>query len=208
MSSICVALHGMFPAGPTDTDVAAAFDAAAAAIGLSFVNEQRSASGVDRRYADSGVEPVGFSYTLTPPCQALVSLGYYPSGREQYAPPRIAEAFTSICTALDADLGRSDLGGGYGYIQERELEGPLEFIDWYQYLGPRIVERIGRERLLASPAFKITELDRDAILMMLAAGPWDEDWSRLAVANHLGITLRPATARNPKTGEPIVINWR
>lgn len=208
MSNTKVSIHAMLPAGLPDAYVASAFDAAAAAIGLSFVDEQRSKSGVDRRYADSGVEPVRFSYTLTPPCQALVSLGYYPSGREQYAPPRIADAFTHICAALDADLARSDLGGGYGYIQERELEGPLEFIDWYQYLGPRIVKRIGKERLLQSPAFRITELDRGAILMMLAAGPWDEDWSRLAVANHLGITLRPVTARNPKTGEPIVLNWR
>lgn len=42
MSNICMALHGMFPAGKTDTDVAAAFDAAAAAIGLSFESEERS----------------------------------------------------------------------------------------------------------------------------------------------------------------------
>ena len=194
MSSICVALHGMFPAGPTDTDVAAAFDAAAAAIGLSFESEERSlltnGVSVTRNYCEPAVEPIAFAYTLRPPCQIYLSTGAYPPGMELYAPPRIAEAFTRICVALDADLARSDLGTGDALVQNEEISGAVGFIDWYQYFGPRIVERIGKERLLTSPAFRITELERGAVLMMLATGPWEEGWSRRPVAAHLGITMK------------------
>ena len=115
--------------------------------------------------------------------------------------------FTRICAALDADIGRSDLGLGFGFVQESEVVGALEFVDWYQYFGPRVVERLGRERLLGSPAFQITEIECGAIVMLLAPDPWSENLSRRKVADYLGIVLPPLRARNPKTGEPIVIPW-
>jgi hypothetical protein len=43
--------------------------------------------------------------------------------------------------------------------------------------------------------------------MFLASDPWPERISRTPIAKHLGITLRPLKARNPKTGEPIIIAW-
>jgi len=42
-----------------------------------------------------------------------------------------------------------------GLVQDAELESAIEFIDWYQYFSPRVVERLGRERVLSAPAFKI-----------------------------------------------------
>jgi hypothetical protein len=206
MSDRRVGFHAMCRRRLTEEDADRAFDNAASAIGLALAGVDREADSTTRKYCDPGVTPLDFSYTLRPICQAVVLCGYDRPGSEPYAPPRLAEMFTRICAGLDADLGRSDLGGGYGLIRETELDGPLEFIDWYQYIGPRIVERMGRDRLLASPAFRMTTLESGAIVMQLATGPWD-DFSRTKVADHLGIRLRPLTGRNPMTGEPIVLNW-
>jgi hypothetical protein len=95
---------------------------------------------------------------------------------------------------------------GEGLVQDAELEGAIEFIDWYQYFSPRVVERLGRERVMSAPAFKIIENDRGAIVMLLAEGPW-QDFSRKRIAAHLGVTLRPCYGRNPATGEKIIIPW-
>lgn len=65
----------------------------------------------------------------------------------------------------------------------------------------------GGERLLSAPAFRITEDEHGAIVMLLSAGPW-EDFSRSRVAAHLGVTLRPVDAFNPATGGQFRIPWR
>ena len=93
-------------------------------------------------------------------------------------------------------MRRSDQGPGEGLVQESEINGPLEFIDWYEYFGPHVVERLGRDLVLSIPAFRITEVARGAIVMLLAARPW-EDFSRRHVAAHLGVVLRPTLWPQP-----------
>lgn len=214
MSDQRLALHARFPEGPTDADVAAAYDKGAASVGMVFHGVERQERIVTRLYGELGGPSINFSYTLNPPCQLLMMGPFVdrpgPRGREDptsYTHARIAEVFTQACAHLDAYLGRSDGGPGCGFVQDGEIDGPLEFIDWYQYLGPRVVERLGRGLVLSAPAFRITEDGRGAVVMLLASGPWD-DFSRRAVAAHLRVTLRPLYGRNPATGERVIIPWR
>src|SRR5262245_13765366 len=206
MTDARLAFHAHFPAGPTDADVAAAHDAAAATVGMVLRGVERSLSGTTRSYGEPGAAALGFSYTLEPPCQ-LAMFSLHPDAVQSYAPVRVASMFTRVCEALDADIARSDFGSGYGLVQESELTGAVEFVDWYQYFGPRVVERIGLERLLDAPAFQVSETDRGGIVMLLASDPFSGHVSRTPIADHLGIKLRPLQARNPQTGEPIVIPW-
>lgn len=207
MSNSRLALHAMFAAGPTEGDVSRAHDEAAAAVGMVLLGIEADAQRTARRYGEPGGIALTFSYTLRPPCQ-LAMFGPYSPDLRPYEPLRIADMFTRVCTVLHADIGRSDLGSGVGFVRESEVNGDLEFIDWYQYLGPRTVDRLGRERLLGAPAFQITEHKCGGVVMLLAPDPWSENFSRTRVADHLGIALRPLHARNPATGEPIVIQWR
>jgi hypothetical protein len=183
-------------------------------VGLVVHGVERGMYAVSRHYGEPGGPTVAFSYTLTLPCQLLVMCPFVdrpgPRGREDptpYAHARLAEMFTYACAAVDATLARSDPGPGHGFVQESELDGAIAFIDWYQYFSPRVVQRLGRERLLSAPAFRITEDEHGAIVMLLSAGPW-EDFSRSRVAAHLGVTLRPVDAFNPVTGGQFRIPWR
>lgn len=209
-----LALHARFPEGPTDHDVAAAYDTGAASVGMVLHGVQRQEHAATRLYGECGGPSIEFSYWFKPRCELLMMGPFVdlPERRDgenssPYAYARIAEVFTKACTHLGAYLGRSDPGLGNGLVQEREIDGPLEHIDWYQYFGPRVVERLGRSLVLSAPAFSVTEDARGAVVMLLAAGPWD-DFSRRAAAAHLGVTLRPVYGRNPATGKPIVIPWR
>jgi hypothetical protein len=214
MSDSRLGFHARFPPGPTDNDVAAAHDAAAAAVGLELLGVERhrfvnTPESTSRMYGErNGPEPLRFGYTLDPGCQLVMLDGYHYRGRECYAPGRIADMFTRICVALDAPIGRSDLGLGHAFVNESEMDGDLAFVDWYQYLAPRIVDRLGRRRLLAAPAFQVTEHEGGGIVMLLADDPWSEGLARRPVADYLGIVLPPSPARNPATGEPIEIPWR
>src|SRR5215475_4158691 len=127
MSDNRLGFHAFFPAGRTDADVAIAHDEAAAAVGLTLLGVEQGASGVTRRYGEAGGVALPFSYTLRPPCQLVM----FRCGPDDYAAMRIADMFTRICAALNADIGRSDFMLT-GAITESEVDGDLEFVDWYQ----------------------------------------------------------------------------
>jgi hypothetical protein len=122
-------------------------------------------------------------------------------------PQAVAAIFTSLAARLGSLLARSAVGSLFGAISQAELEGPLEFVDWFQYYSPSVVARLPQSGL-AVPPFTAVRWGRDgSCSCILGASPFEWLHGRVAVAVALGIALRPLTARNPKTGEPIVIPW-
>ena len=207
MSEPTVNFHAYFPAGFSEEDVDAAHDAAADAVGFTLRGIKHDTDGgITRRYGAGGAETLPFAYTLRPPCQ-LAMFGLWRSRAGIFAPAAVVEMFTRICESLNVDLARTDQSGGIGLVQPSEVSGTLEFVDWFQYVGPRLATVLGRERLLTAPVFRVEERGH-GIMMMLAADPFEGNLPRRRVSEHLGITLRPLLGRNPATGAPIVIPWR
>jgi hypothetical protein len=108
---------------------------------------------------------------------------------------------------MDPFLARSFDEYAHGIIKEQELDGTLEFVDWFQYLSPNLAQRWDAE-VLHGAFGAASQLSSGAWCLWLGGSPMDELVGRRHAAEALGVTLRPAIGRNPKTGEPIVIPWR
>ncbi|MBN1207586.1 MAG: hypothetical protein JXB05_22145 [Myxococcaceae bacterium] len=89
-------------------------------------------------------------------------------------------------SGTDALIGE-DIEQRRAWVPER-----VERIYWLNLYGPRIVERIGRERLLSTPAFLMEELPGGAVLWLTRPTPADfaSEEARLAQARAL-VHLRP-----------------
>lgn len=119
----------------------------------------------------------------------------------------IGRVFVALSEALRPSLARSFNELGHGIIEEPELSGSLEFIDWFQYLSSTLVSRWGLEVLRQGPFATVDVLPSGACCLWLQGSPIEVLVGRRAAAEALGITLRPLMGRNPRTGEPIVIPW-
>jgi len=68
------------------------------------------------------------------------------------------------------------------FVAPYELAGGLPRLFWATILGPMLVDRFGRERVLATPARRIGEPAEDTIVIQLA----EDDAAREAAERHLG----------------------
>jgi hypothetical protein len=118
----------------------------------------------------------------------------------------LVKLWSSISTSLDAALGRTFLDIGYGTIQPAEIEGPLQFLDWYQYFPSSVVNRWGISYLRAGPFYKVEEYSNGACGIWLAAFPF-ERLGRMKAAEYLGVKLPRLYGKNPQTGEQMYIPW-
>jgi hypothetical protein len=124
-----------------------------------------------------------------------------------YTPRAIVDFLSGLCIALDVVLGRMfSLVHGFGTVKEPELVGKLEFLDWYQYLSPRIVSRYGIEYLRGGPFYKIEEYPSGGCCILLADSP-EQRLGRIKAAEYLGIKLPKLVGKNPITGQPLEIAW-
>jgi hypothetical protein len=119
----------------------------------------------------------------------------------------VARMFLAIATRFPATLARSFNELSHGIIKAQELDGTLEFIDWFQYLSPVIVAKIGSQALAGVQHARVDFLPTGACVLWLPGSPIDLLSGRRAVAECLGINLRPLIAKNPKTGDPLTIPW-
>jgi hypothetical protein len=118
----------------------------------------------------------------------------------------IGGVFAGVSEAAMPWLGRSFDEFGHGVLTETELGGRLEFVDWFQYLSLDLVQGWGMDTLRAAFA-RVNLLPSGACCLWLEGSPMEQLTGRSHAAQTLGVTLRPAIARNPKTGKPVVVPW-
>ncbi len=62
--------------------------------------------------------------------------------------------------------------GGYGYPEYSEIEqGKLSKLHWANFFGPRFIETIGKDKLLAAPMRRVEVLSNGGILCTLSSCP-------------------------------------
>ena len=128
---------------------------------------------------------------------------------------RLIEAATAIFCAAEADIGffhgfteserqhlherelvmNTDRAGKNWFysVPSRRLRFGLPDLAWVNIFGSVYIKHFGRERLLSSPAFRVTEIYQDVVLLQLV-DDYDKiatDWpsfnrTREAVIDHLG----------------------
>jgi hypothetical protein len=123
-----------------------------------------------------------------------------------YGPELLVRLFSNLCIRLDADLARTFPDTGYFIVTPPELNGQLAFIDWYQYLSPKLVSRWGLEYLRRGPFHRVEIYPNGGCGIWLAASP-EPPLGRTKAAEYLGITLPKLYGRNPQTRENIEIPW-
>lgn len=116
-----------------------------------------------------------------------------------FTAPNFSKAYLSLLSNLCEIIG-----GEYGWAEHGGIEHANEFdrvrssffepsrITWANFLGPELVERLGRNRVLTTPAYHIRELSGGGVVLTVCASPLKqlqpEVQARIAqVKAHLGI---------------------
>lgn len=205
-SDPALGLHAILPAGLDEVTVSSCLDQATGRRGMILQGVASDNDSVTRKYCVPGGRALPFAFSLHPAPQ-LAMLRAYAEDLGKCPSTILADVFTELCVALGGSIARSDLGTGVGLVSEREVDGALEFVDWYQYFGPSIVLRIGRERVLTSPAFKVAPTHNGGAVVLAGPDPLARGLRRRPLAEHLGITLRPRFMLNPSTGSRVEQPW-
>jgi hypothetical protein len=162
--------------------------------------------GAERKYGRPGLPAVSFYLDQEQAtCQAwgVVAAETFTA----LGQAAIARLFLGVVNAFPPILARSFNELAHGVINKSELEGALDFIDWFQYFSPRVVAKLGSEALSKVPEASVEFLASGACVLWLPGSPIDILRGRRAVAESLRIRLRPLVAKNPKTGYPLTIPW-
>jgi hypothetical protein len=123
-----------------------------------------------------------------------------------YTPEALVKFWSQTGRDLNGCLGRTFFGMRYGTVRPAEIEGPLQFVDWYQYFSPRIVDRWGISYLRKGPFYKVEEYSNGACGIWLTDSPLKQLGRRKA-AEYLGIELPKLYVKNPQTGEQVEVPW-
>ena len=198
-----VGFHSWGPTYPPER-FRSGIDGVAASEGLALVSQKRE--GAEREYGREGLPTVSFYHDAQRENSQVWGIvtadGFMALGQET-----VARIFTGVASTLQPTLARSFDELAHGVIKMSELGGDLEFVDWFQYLSPAIVARWGVDALRDAPFASVDILTSGACYLWLRGSPIDVLTGRRAAADALGITLRQLTAKNPKTGEPVIIPW-
>ncbi len=93
---------------------------------------------------------------------------------------------------LSPIYGFGEYGIGWREIPSEDeiLSGNIRHLCWANFFSPAFVQKIGREKLLSAPAWKVEELNDGGILLVLAPNPMninEVDKKKKEVEKHLGI---------------------
>lgn len=126
----------------------------------------------------------------------------------QVGPDKLSGFLRDVCEQTGAALGRSYKEGAHAAATEREAEGEIEYLEWFQYFGTAIVARWGLQRLKDGPFHRVEVLPSGACAIWLWDSPFDqrEAESTKRAAEYLGITLRPHFIRD-SSGKQVKLNW-
>lgn len=144
----------------------------------------------------------GVSCSLKVPEEERSSLDLYVRPLSVFREPGKAEERVSRLVDLTrAFASRFPVSYGYAHsgtdhaMGNMEREGPRSSFReayWLNVLGPKLVEQLGRQRVLSTPAFLLEELPGGAVLFLTRPTPTDfaSEEARLAQARAL-VHLRP-----------------
>lgn len=197
--------NAFFKAPATIGEAYVAIDEAAAAAGLDVVSAKQG-TWAERKYAGAGRLPLSVALEFGAQFSQLSLHGVHRSTFESYGAPMMELFLKGMCIRLDPRLGRSFRQGGLAVVHERELDGSLECLDWFQYLGASIVEKWTLEYLLAGPFHKVEPVTQGGCVLLMGRSPFEGLISISKAADYLGITLRPIYSKNSK-GNRIELKW-
>jgi hypothetical protein len=114
----------------------------------------------------------------------------------------IVPLFAGICAITRPILARAFRGPEIVVVQDEELRGRLQRLEWWQYLGSEVAERIGRIRLLSGPFYRIEPHGSGACVLWSEPAPFGDRFAPLSETDsdiarrkhdaerYLGITAR------------------
>jgi hypothetical protein len=100
--------------------------------------------------------------------------------------------YASARSGADAELAGSPNFGRNREIARRDRFDKIYEVFWLNVFGPKLVETVGRERMLSTPAHQVEELPNGSILLVMwpTAADFTRDEARQAQAHAL-VHLRP-----------------
>lgn len=176
--------------------------------GLGFLSRGAVRHGFHQRFYRQGDEHPEFLVAFDFQTRRC-NISIYPLEQKEllaYGPQLLVRFWSNVAISLHAALGRTFLDIGYGTIQAGEIDGPLVFVDWYQYYSLHLVERWGMSRLKEGPFYRVDEYPNGACGLWLAPSPFGR-LGRLKAAEYLGVQLPKLFGKNPQTGEQMEIPW-
>lgn len=199
--------HAFFPANVPREDALRHADSAAAGVVLGCVGFE---GGLRPRitYGRPGLSPLPVRFDFG---ERWNQWGMYPVAREvfeEHGAVAVGSFLRGLCERVGVVLGRSLKEDHHAVAHEREIEGPLEYIEWFQYLGPAHVARWGAEYLQRGPFHRVEVLPSGACALWLRESPYDptERESTRRGAEYLGIKLRPHLIRE-SDGSLVELKW-
>ena len=133
---------------------------------------------------DVDVQPISF-FSGEDPCRGLVSVARAWAG---HYPPHHAFAHSSA----DWQLTDSPAFGRDDATRKRDGFDKIYELFWLNIFGPKLVESVGRERMLSTPAHLVEELPNGSVLLVLrpTAADFDSEEARVVQAR-AHVHLRP-----------------
>ena len=138
-------------------------------------------------------------YTGEPGRAAVLIFPAFDWATDEQEADAVAVFARHLCEALEPPIARSyDPAGSNGCLEPHEITGALLWIDWWQYLGAPIVERVGRTKLESLEVSEVAALGNGAVVVRARRSP-NEPFPRRPLADHLGIQLKPLRMWDPGT---------
>ena len=124
-----------------------------------------------------------------PAGKVVISIGFNPTDFRHDFENRnqvmvaILDAMIKVYYFLSPDFGKG--GNSYAF---GSVDGNLrDYLFPINFFGPKEVERIGRRRILAAPAYKVEELKDGGILLLISPNPFEFQVDPKKVAEFLGL---------------------
>jgi hypothetical protein len=120
---------------------------------------------------------------------------------ESYGGELYVSVTRELAAATPTVLARSCHPMGLDFIECSELEGDVNYVDWLQYFGPELVQRLGLQRLRSAGFLSTETLTSGGLLALAKAEYLGECRNRRAIIESLGITPRRMLVRGMQ------VNW-
>lgn len=160
-----------------------------------FLRCERVPSAYFHIHGSTNDEGSSFSLAL----QSIPFAWFRAPGKEEERAARLVSVVRTLASRMPLTYGLSHSGTDQGLDKDLDHPEPgpyppteLERMHWLNVYGPQLVEALGRERVLSTPAFLVEELPHGAVLILTRPTPVDfaSEEARLAQARAL-VHLRP-----------------
>ena len=149
-----------------------------------FDEKERKASLYVRQFTENWIPRLN----INP--DEITTLGFCMRGLSEWNKDRcqwFIDYLKKLYLLFNSEFAWCDL---FDYLAKFEGKDPQKYVFGMTFYGPKIVDEIGRERLLTAPVYKVEELENGGFLLMLGEQPFfpHPKSYREAVGNHLGLT--------------------